>query len=125
MVLLQSCMRRRLAKKELKGLKTEARSVSHFKEVSYKLENKVVELTQNLQKRTTENKDLQGKLRSLEDQLQSWMSKYDDAESQARQYKAKASEPTVGKPEYDALSSEKESVDERLSLSLRQIQQHE
>lgn len=115
-------MRRRLAKKELKGLKTEAKSVNHFKEVSYKLENKVVELTQNLQKRTTENKSMQTKLRSLEDQLQSWMSKYSEAEAQARQYKAKADEPSVARPQFEALESEKQALDEKLSSSLSRIE---
>lgn len=121
-VLLQSCMRRRLARKELKGLKTEAKSVNHFKEVSYKLENKVVELTQNLQKRTSENKSLQSKLRTLEDQLQSWMAKYNEAETQARQYKAKAEEPSVARNEFEALESEKLALDEKLSSSLHRIE---
>jgi hypothetical protein len=35
----------RAARQQLKSLRTEARSASHFKEVTYKLENKVVELT--------------------------------------------------------------------------------
>ena len=57
-IFIQSCVRRRLARKELKALKAEARAVSKFKEISYKLENKVVELTQNLQARTAEKKEL-------------------------------------------------------------------
>lgn len=118
-------MRRRLAKKELKGLKTEAKSVSHFKEVSYKLENKVVELTQTLQKRTTENKSLQGKLKTLEDQLQGWMSKYDDAEAQARQFKAKAEEPSVSRPKFDALEEQNEQLDNQLKSSLKRIEDQE
>ena len=63
---MQSCIRRRLARKELKALKQEARSLSKFKEISYKLENKVVTLTQNLQRRTEEKKELQTRLEDLE-----------------------------------------------------------
>ncbi len=43
-VLLQSCVRRMGAKKELKKLKVEARSVEHFKKLNVGMENKVVQL---------------------------------------------------------------------------------
>ena len=80
-IYLQSCIGRRLARKELKALKAEARSVSKFKEISYKLENKVVELTQNLQKRTEEKRDLQAKLTELEQQLQQWVNRHEESDS--------------------------------------------
>ncbi|KZT36991.1 myosin 5 [Sistotremastrum suecicum HHB10207 ss-3] len=84
-VWMQSCLRRRIAKKQLKALKEEARSASKLKEISYRLENKVVELTQTLQKRTAEKKELQIRLGDLEIQLQSWMSKYEDSDNKAKQ----------------------------------------
>lgn len=84
MVYLQSCVRRRLAKKQLKILKAEARSVSKFKEISYRLENKVVELTQTLQKRTEEKKALQSQLEELEKQIQQWSSKHEEADAKAK-----------------------------------------
>ncbi|CCM06099.1 uncharacterized protein FIBRA_08346 [Fibroporia radiculosa] len=84
-IYIQSCIRRRLARKELKALKAEARSVSKFKEISYKLENKVVELTQNLQKRTEEKKELQGKMTRLEQQLQQMVSRQEESEARAKQ----------------------------------------
>lgn len=84
-VFIQSCMRRNLAKKELKTLKAEARSVSKFKEISYRLENKVVELTQNLQKRTEEKKLLQNQLGELERQLQQWIGRHEESDSRAKQ----------------------------------------
>ena len=65
-ILAQSCISRRLARKELKALKAEARYINKFKEISYKLENKVVELTQRLQERTAEKKDLLSRLAELE-----------------------------------------------------------
>jgi myosin-5 len=82
---MQSCLRRRLARKQLKALREEARSASRLKEISYRLENKVVELTQNLQKRTAEAKELQSKLVEMETQLRSWMTKHEDADNRARQ----------------------------------------
>lgn len=43
-VLLQSCVRRLKAKKELKKLKVEARSVEHFKKLNVGMENKILQL---------------------------------------------------------------------------------
>lgn len=120
-VLIQSCVRRRNAKKELTTLKTEARSAVHFKEVSYKLENKVVELTQNLQKRTADNKDLQSKLRTLEQQLQSWVSKHDDADSKVKALQVELDKPTVSLSEFETLSEQKRTLEAKLEESLKKI----
>lgn len=124
-VLLQSCVRRRQAKKELHILKTEARSAVHYKEVSYKLENKVVELTQSLQKRNIENKELQTKVRNLDQQLQSWMAKFDDADSKAKVLYAEAQKPTIALPEFEALDAQKREVDSKLEASMRKISEQE
>ncbi|CCJ31284.1 unnamed protein product [Pneumocystis jirovecii] len=71
-IYLQSCWRRKKAKDELKRLRIEAKSLSHFKEVSYKLENKVIELTQNLSKKHQENKLLLAQIESLENLNNTW-----------------------------------------------------
>ena len=82
-ILAQCCIRRHAAKNQLKVLREEARSISHFKEVSYKLENKVIELTQNLAKRTQENKSLLSQLSILETQLSSWQERHSTLEERA------------------------------------------
>ena len=82
-IYLQSCLRRRLARKELKALRAEARSINKFKEISYALENKVVELTQRLQELTNEKKDLQLRLSDIEKQLQQWISRHDETDSRS------------------------------------------
>lgn len=69
----------------MKILKAEARSVSKFKEISYRLENKVIELTQALQERTAERKKLQLQLAELEQQLQQWINRHEEADSRAKQ----------------------------------------
>lgn len=120
-VLIQSCVRRRNAKKELTRLKAEARSAVHFKEVSYKLENKVVELTQNLQKRTADNKDLQNKLRALEQQLQSWVSKHDDADTKVKALQIELDKPTVSLAEFEALTEQKRTLEAKLEESVKKI----
>ncbi|KAF8964635.1 P-loop containing nucleoside triphosphate hydrolase protein [Flammula alnicola] len=71
-VYIQSCIR-------------QARSVSKFKEISYRLENKVIELTQALQERTVEKKKLQSQLAELEQQLQQWINRHEEADSRAKQ----------------------------------------
>lgn len=43
-VLLQSCVRRMKARRELKKLKVEARSVEHFKKLNVGMENKILQL---------------------------------------------------------------------------------
>jgi myosin-5 len=121
-VFLQSCVRRRAAKKELGVLKQDARSATHYKEVSYKLENKVVELTQALQKRTAENRQLQSKLRELEDQIQGWMTKYDEADAKAKEIRAETEKTTVTLPEFQELESQKRELDSRLMESLAKIE---
>jgi myosin-5 len=82
-ILAQCCIRRRLARNELRGLREEARSISHIKEVSYMLENKVIELTQNLNKRTQENKSLINQLSILESQVASWREKHSTLQDKA------------------------------------------
>lgn len=68
-VKIQSCIRRNLAKNELKQLKVEAKSVDHYKEVSYKLENKVIELTQSLTSKIMDNKKLIAEIANLKELL--------------------------------------------------------
>ncbi|SCZ93083.1 BZ3500_MvSof-1268-A1-R1_Chr6-2g08450 [Microbotryum saponariae] len=124
-VLLQSCVRRRAAQKELQGLKTEARSVVHFKEVSYKLENKVVELTQTLQRRTGENRELANKLKALDAQLAGWVAKHEEADTKAKSLQAELDKPTVALPEYEALEQQRKALDEQLQAAQKKIVEHE
>lgn len=68
-VVIQSLVRRRIAQRQLKTLKADAKSVNHLKEVSYKLENKVIELTENLAAKVRENKEMKVRLLELQDSL--------------------------------------------------------
>ncbi|THG96834.1 hypothetical protein EW026_g5066 [Hermanssonia centrifuga] len=117
-IYLQSCLRRRLARKELKALKAEARSVSKFKEISYKLENKVVELTQSLQKRTEEKKGLEAQLKEIEQQLQNMISRYDEADSRAKQMQVGLQEAQNELSARDELLLKKADVEKRLEEAL-------
>jgi myosin-5 len=122
---LQSCYRRHLAKAQLKQLKIEARSATKLKEVSYKLENKVIELTQTLQKRTAEKKDLQARLDELERLQQISTTKHEEAESRAQGLHAELQRPTVPQARFDELQQAKDSLDGRLGEALRKLLDHE
>ena len=121
-VLVQSCIRRRQAKRQLRDLKQEARSAVHYKEVTYRLENKVVELTQSLQKRTVENKELSGKLKALEQQVLQWTTKYDELDSHSRGLRAELDKPSVPLEEFKELDARKQELDAQLAESLRKIE---
>ncbi|CAG8544082.1 27163_t:CDS:10 [Dentiscutata erythropus] len=120
-IFIQSCIRRRLARKELKKMKIEARSASHYKEVSYKLENKVIELTQNLEQKSQENKALELKASTLEGNVRTWMEKYKELESDSKTFKQTTKEATVAIDEFKSLQSEKEALEFRYHTSLESI----
>jgi myosin-5 len=64
-IVTQSHYRMKLAKKELAALKQEAKSVNKLKEASYKLENKVIGLSQQLTEKVKENKALIAEIEAL------------------------------------------------------------
>lgn len=70
--IIQGLWRIKLARRVLQTLREEARSVSHYKEVQYRLENKVIELTQTMSSHKTENKKLKETILSLTSQVALW-----------------------------------------------------
>ncbi|KAL7980035.1 hypothetical protein Chor_001303 [Crotalus horridus] len=65
-VYLQCCYRRMMAKKELKKLKIEARSVEHYKKLNVGMENKIMQLQRKIDDQTRDSKSLVEKLTILE-----------------------------------------------------------
>ncbi|XP_072258473.1 unconventional myosin-Va isoform X7 [Pyxicephalus adspersus] len=65
-VYLQSCYRRMMAKRELKKLKIEARSVEHYKKLNVGMENKIMQLQRKVDDQNKENKSLLERLTHLE-----------------------------------------------------------
>jgi myosin-5 len=122
---LQSCYRRRLAKKELIGLRNEAKSANHFKMVSGRLENKVVELTQNLQARTKANKELSTKIRALEAQVKAWQGKHEEIDGRARGLEEQLALPTVPLAEFEQLMAEKRDIEAQHQASMKRVAEHE
>ncbi|KAI9093478.1 P-loop containing nucleoside triphosphate hydrolase protein [Phlyctochytrium arcticum] len=92
LVYVQACVRRKKALDELRVLKAEARSVGKLKETNYKLEGKVVELSQALMAKNEENTRILEKLAALEEQVKSWKEKYEKADSSGKNAAAQLNE---------------------------------
>ncbi|XP_013911227.1 PREDICTED: unconventional myosin-Va [Thamnophis sirtalis] len=65
-IYLQCCLRRMRAKRELKKLKIEARSVEHYKKLNVGMENKIMQLQRKIDDQTRDSRSLVEKLTSLE-----------------------------------------------------------
>ncbi|KAI9257701.1 P-loop containing nucleoside triphosphate hydrolase protein [Sporodiniella umbellata] len=103
---IQSLVRRNICRKHLLGLRAEARSVNHFKEVSYALENKVVELTQTVRTVQSEKKSVQDRNVQLEAQVKTWTEKYEKMERKAKNFEQELQKPTVPQEVYEKLQTD-------------------
>ncbi|ORX62287.1 hypothetical protein DM01DRAFT_1331734 [Hesseltinella vesiculosa] len=92
----QTGIRGRLGRKQLTVVKAEARSVSHFKDVSYKLESRVQELMVRLDKQKDEKKNLRAQTEDLTSQVRQWIASYDSVERQAKQLSDQHQQVTNG-----------------------------
>ncbi|PGH05977.1 hypothetical protein AJ79_06666 [Helicocarpus griseus UAMH5409] len=102
-VIIQSLYRGRKARKQYKGLREEARDL---KQISYKLENKVVELTQNLGTLKRDNKALTSQLESYEGQVKSWRSRHNALEARTRELQAEANQAGIQAAQLTALEED-------------------
>ncbi|KAJ8659397.1 hypothetical protein O0I10_004759 [Lichtheimia ornata] len=124
---LQACTRRRAGRKQFLALRQEARSAHHFKEVSYQLENKIVELTQTITGLKDEKKQAIERSTQLEAQVRTWMEKYEKIEKKSKSLEAKLQEPTVPQAQWDQLLAEKEQLvsEHRVSTDKNKSQERE
>lgn len=102
-VIIQSLYRGREARKQYKSLREEARDL---KQISYKLENKVVELTQSLGTLKQQNKSLVAQLESYEGQLKSFRSRHNALEGRSRELQAEANQAGITAARLTALEEE-------------------
>ncbi|KAI8369029.1 P-loop containing nucleoside triphosphate hydrolase protein [Blakeslea trispora] len=115
---LQSCIRVRFARKQLYALKAEAKSANHFKEVSYKLESRVVELTQTVTTLKSEKNELAHKVTDLESQIAAWTSKHNKLEQETKSAEAGFIESRVPREEFDLIKQENETLKNERSEAL-------
>jgi myosin-5 len=92
--------------------------VSKFKEISYRLENKVIELTQALQERNAEKKKLQSQLAELEQQLQQWINRHEETDSRAKQLQANVQSMEAELSQRNELLTSKADLEKRLEEAI-------
>ncbi|CAN3374780.1 hypothetical protein DIURU_002242 [Diutina rugosa] len=91
-VTIQSFIRRKLAQGELKEVKAKAKDVSRLQEFSYKLENKVIDLTQNLTAKIQENKQMMEEIAHLQGLIEQHKSAQELLKSRELEFNAKYDE---------------------------------
>lgn len=102
-VIVQNLWRGKVARQDYKKLREEARDL---KQISYKLENKVVELTQSLGATKRENKSLLSQLENYEGQLKSWRSRHNALETRSRELQTEANQAGIVAARLSALEEE-------------------
>lgn len=91
-VIIQSLWRGKLARREYKGLRAEARDL---KNISYKLENKVVELTQTLGTMKEQNKSLKYQVENYEGQIKSYKERSRALENRQKELQVEANQAGI------------------------------
>lgn len=94
-------------------MREEARDL---KQISYKLENKVVELTQNVGKLKAENKTLLEKVESFDTQVKSWRTKNNALENRNKELQIEANQAGIA-------SARLQQMDEEMKALQRQFEE--
>ena len=123
-VIMQSAFRRQFAYRELKQLKVEAKSVNKLKEVSYKLENKVIDLTQSLTAKIQDNKKLMEEIQNLKELLSQQGHAHETLKTKELEYNNKFDASQLEhKEEVEALNRELESIKSDYASAQAKIEQ--
>ena len=91
-VIVQSLWRSKEARKVYRKHREEARDL---KQISYRLENKVVELTQNLSSLRRENKTLVSQLENYDGQVKAWRNRHNTMENRTRELQVEANQAGI------------------------------
>lgn len=102
-IVVQSLWRGKKARGEYKKLREDARDL---KQISYKLENKVVELTQYLESLKRENKSLVSQLENYDTQLKSWRNRNNVLENRTKELQAEANQAGINAARLAAMEEE-------------------
>lgn len=102
-VIIQSLWRGGKAREDFKGMREEARDL---KQISYKLENKVVELTQALGSLKRENKALLSQVENYDGQLKSWRTRHNALETRSKELQVEANQAGITAARLAAMEEE-------------------
>lgn len=124
-VIIQKLWRGKTARREYKTIRSEARDL---KQISYKLENKVVELTQSLGAMKAQNKELKDKVENYEGQVASWRSRTNVLETRTKELQTEANQAGITAARLEAMEAEmrvlQASFDES-SANVKRMQEEE
>jgi myosin-5 len=124
-IIVQNLWRGKRARQQYKKLREEARDL---KQISYKLENKVVELTQSLGSLKRENKSLLAQLENYESQLKSWRSRHNALETRSRELQAEANQAGITAARLTAMEEDMSKLQQNHNEALatiRRLQEEE
>jgi myosin-5 len=124
-VIIQSLWRGRQARRGYKKVREEARDL---KQISYKLENKVVELTQTLGTIKRENKTLVGQVESYENQIKSWKTRHNALENRTKELQGEANQAGITAARLSAMEEEMKTLQasfEESAANVKRLQEEE
>ena len=116
--LVQSLWRGRTARREYKKMREEARDL---KQISYKLENKVVELTQSLGSMKERNKNLASQVESYEGQIKSWKNRHNALEARTKELQTEANQAGIAVARLQAMEDEMKKLQQAFDESTTNI----
>lgn len=123
--LIQSLWRGKQARKEYKKVREEARDL---KQISYKLENKVVELTQSLGTMKSQNKELKSQVENYQGQIKSWQARHNALEVRTKELQGEANQAGIAAARLHAMEEEMKELQVRFEESaanLKRMQEEE
>jgi myosin-5 len=118
MVIIQSLWRGKQARRGYKKIREEARDL---KQISYKLENKVVELTQSLGSMKRENKTLITQVESYENQIKSWKTRHNALETQSKELQREANQAGISAARLSAMEEEMKTLQQKFEESVGNV----
>lgn len=124
-VLIQSLWRGKTARKGYKKVREEARDL---KQISYKLENKVVELTQALGSMKEKNKNLVSQVDNYEGQIKSWKSRHNALEARTKELQTEANQAGIAVARLQAMEDEMKKLQvafEESTSNIKRMQEEE
>lgn len=117
-VLVQNLWRGKTARREYKKVREEARDL---KQISYKLENKVVELTQSLGSMKEKNKALASQVESYESQIKSWKNRHNALEGRTKELQTEANQAGIAVARLQAMEEEMKKLQQAFDESTSNI----
>ena len=124
-IIIQSLWRGKKARRGYKVMREEARDL---KQISYKLENKVVELTQSLGSLKRENKALVNQVENFEGQLKIWRNRHNILEGRTKELQSEANQAGITAARLAAAEAEMiklQQTHEEAMASMKRLQDEE